>query len=66
MFIHTNCEDRNLPIDHGGVSFMDELFPTRCLVSPNEVEETGIWTDYSNIISKHSNICVRYMKNKKV
>jgi len=22
------------------MSFMDELFPTKCMVSPNEVEET--------------------------
>jgi len=28
---------------------MEDLFPTRCMVSPNEVEETRVWTDYSNI-----------------
>jgi len=45
---------------------MYESFPTRCMVSPNEVEETRVWTGYSNISSKHySNpISVRYMKNK--
>jgi len=32
---------------------MDELFPARCMVSPNEVEETRVWTGYSNISSKH-------------
>jgi len=31
----------NLLTDHSGVSSMDELFPTRCTVSPNEVEAKG-------------------------
>jgi len=39
----------NLSTDRSGVSFMDELFPTRCVVSPNDVEEIRVWTDYSNI-----------------
>ena len=43
----------NLLTDHSGVGCMDELFPTRCMVSPNEVEETRVWTGYSNISSKH-------------
>jgi len=43
---------------------MDELFPTRCMVSPNEVDETRAWTGYSNISSKHYSKTVRYMKNK--
>jgi len=36
---------RNSPTDHSGVGFMGELFPTRCMVSPNQVEETRVWTD---------------------
>jgi len=39
----------NLSTDRSGVSFMDEFFPTRCVVSPNDVEEIRVWTDYSNI-----------------
>jgi len=34
---------------------MDELLPTRCIVSPNEVEETRVWTGeaiVANIIPK--------------
>jgi len=31
----------------------DELFPTRCIVVPNDVEETMAWTYYSNITRKH-------------
>jgi len=34
MFIHNNREE--IITDHSEVSFMDELFPTRCMVSPNE------------------------------
>jgi len=46
---------------------MDKLIPTRCMVSPNGVEETKVWTGYSNIGSKHcsSPMSVKYMKNKK-
>jgi len=29
---------------------MDELFPTKSMVSPNEVEETRVRTDFRNII----------------
>jgi len=30
-----------------GEVHMDELlFPTRCMVSANEVKETRVWTDY--------------------
>jgi len=36
-----------------GVGCMYELFPTRCMVSRNEVEETRVWTGYNNISSKH-------------
>jgi len=45
--------------DHNGVGCIDELFPTRCMVmSPNQVEETRVWTGYSNISNKHySNKC---------
>jgi len=32
---------------------MDELFPTRYMVSPNEVEQLRVWTAYSNVSSKH-------------
>jgi len=38
-------------MDHSEVSFIDELFLTRCMASTNEVEETRVWTDYSNINS---------------
>jgi len=31
-----------LPTDHSGVGFMHELFLARCMVSPNEVEETRV------------------------
>jgi len=59
---HTYKSGRNkkLPTDHSdsGVGFMYELFPARCMVSPNEVEETRVWTGYSNPTG------VRYMKNK--
>jgi len=40
-------------MDHIGVSFMDELFLTRCMVSWNEGEKTRVWINYSNISSKH-------------
>jgi len=43
----------NLPTDHNGVNSMDKLFQTRCMASPNDVEQTRVWTDYSNISSKH-------------
>jgi len=40
---------------------MDEVFPNRCMVPPNEVEETRVWIDLAaNIIL----ISVRHMKNK--
>jgi len=40
MFIDTHHEEKlDLPTDHNWVGCMDELFPTRCMVSPNEVEE---------------------------
>jgi len=29
----------DLPTDHNWLGCMDELLPTRCMVSPNEVEE---------------------------
>jgi len=29
---------------------MYELFPARCMVSPNEIEETRVWTGYSDDI----------------
>jgi len=29
----------SLSTDHSGVGWMDELFPTRCMVSPHEVAE---------------------------
>jgi len=35
----TSWRNIDLPIDHSGMGCMDELFPTRCMVSPNEVEE---------------------------
>jgi len=35
----------------GGLMY--ELFPVRCMVSPNEVEEAKVWTGYSYISSKH-------------
>jgi len=51
---HTYKSGRNikLPTDHSGVDCMYELFQVRCMVSPNEVEETMVWTGYSNISSK--------------
>jgi len=37
---------------------MEELFPTKCMASANEVEKARVWTDYSDINSKHySNKC---------
>jgi len=37
---------------------MKKECPTRGIVSPNDVEETKAWTDYSNISSKrYSNKC---------
>jgi len=44
---------RDLNLDHSGVGWMDELLPKRCMVTPNEVEETEVWTGYNNISSKH-------------
>jgi len=57
---HTYKSERNIkfPTDHSGVDCMYELFQVRCMVSPNEVEETKVWTGYSNISSKdYSNRC---------
>jgi len=39
---YKSWRNRNLPTDHSGMSFMDEFFLTRCMVSPNEVEEKGV------------------------
>jgi len=33
------------------------------MVSANEVEARRVWTDYSNISSKHYSKSVTYMKN---
>jgi len=34
MFVHINHKEiTQLPMDHNGVSSMDELCPTRCMVS---------------------------------
>jgi len=43
------------------------MSPTRrmVLMSPNDVEETSVWIDYSNISSKINPITVGYIiKNK--
>jgi len=44
---------------------MDELFPNRCMLTQNKVEETWVWTGYSDISSKYySNKCqVREKQN---
>jgi len=34
------------------------------MLSPNDVEETRVWTDYKNISSKRNPISVGYMKNR--
>jgi len=39
--------DINLPTDHSRVGCMDEMFPNRCMVTPNEVEEMSVWTGYN-------------------
>ena len=51
--------------DHTGVGCVGELFPTRCMISPNEVEETRVWTGYQVTIILAVNIIpisVTYMK----
>jgi len=53
MFIHINCEEIEIYAGTIGVGSVCELFPTKCMVSPNDVEETKVWTDYNNISSKH-------------
>jgi len=46
---------------------MDELFPTRCTVSPNEVEESRQRSEQATVILTVNIIfcnSFRYMKNK--
>ena len=42
MFIHINHEEIETTHGHNGVSSIDELFPTRCMVSPSDVEGTRV------------------------
>jgi len=53
MFIHTNLEEMEIYPRSivRWVSWMC-VVSTRCMVSPNEVEETRVWTHYSSISSK--------------
>jgi len=68
MFIYTNREEieiypRTITI-LVLVLWMSCSQPNAWMVSPNEAEETRVWTDYSNISSKHySNQC-KVKKNK--
>jgi len=39
VYEYTSWRKVDLPTDHNWVGCMDELFPTRCMVSPNEVED---------------------------
>jgi len=48
---------------HRGVNFIDELFLTRCMVSPNKVE-TRVWIDYSKFNSINYSKKCWYMKKK--
>ena len=44
--------------------YLYELFPARCMVSPNEVEEIKVWTGYQQILGSQ-NICSREDFHKK-
>ena len=59
-----NHEKIDSPKNHNGVSSMDVLFLTRCIMSPNEVDEARAWSDYSNITANINPISVRYMKKQ--
>jgi len=50
--MQTNCEEIEIYPQTSGVSFMDELFLARCMVSTNEVEQTT----YGQITAILSNI----------